>query len=722
MVDSQQTSNDVQSMTIIPTCIPPLKAGAYSIRAEQTVKIPHNDNQAPPNFSKELSFSVSAPRFNLNPTDVYSVYPPANAEGSYSDTLPHIVLSRRTLPWERALTDAQNGAEIPWLTLLLLDEDDLLLGQKNSREIQSRTLKEIPRLFEDKDPWDKDNDPCQTLDIPSELFKAIAPAWEDLPYLAHVRRVGTQNMESEGIEDQGWFSVIIGNRLPTANKENRVYLVSLEGLEPYLPGKNPNASPASPPDSLRLVVLNGWRFVDNTKGQGFGQLVKGLQPGPMKIQLAENEKNAANDPLHSEVAAALDLGYAPINHTTRQGFRTMSWYRGPLVPLFLPTDPQNIVYSSADAALRYDPNTGLMDVSYAAAWQLGRLLGLQNKLFVHALYQFKLTRTQKAAAKMAQNSVQKRFGLTVKESMEKMVIQFLEGFDPSDSQISISPTKLETEPSEEDTDHYQELQNELKKNDTAPDIPPDIQEWLARLFLLQGVPLNYLVPHLQMLKKESLRFFYIDTTWIGALLDGALSIGRSPATRLYLDKAMAGNFLTTVIDDFKIEKKSKTELGIDWEETGESRKLIIGHLTGFLLRSELVSGWRGMEIVAYDDRKQLKALRMQRIANDIMLCIYNGQVKKVVIIQPPHGMHFGVTKIFDGQTEHFKKNVKSGGAGDVKEIPLPMRPSHRVTEIYQLAQKMGCKDKVAEFVRQMIKKPVKSTIHLTYVPQKPITS
>ena len=112
---------------------------------------------------------------------------------------------------------------------------------------------------------------------------------------------------------------------------------------------------------------------------------------------------------------------------------------------------------------------------------------------------------------------------------------------------------------------------------------------------------------------------------------------------------------------------------------------------------------------------------MQRIANDIMFCIYNGQVKKVVIIQPPHGMHFGVTRESDGKTEHYKKIMRSGGTGESKKIPLPMRSSHRVTEIYQLAQKMDCKDKVAEFVRQMIKKPVKSTIRITYEPQKPNT-
>ena len=53
--------------------------------------------------------------------------------------------------------------------------------------------------------------------------------------------------------------------------------------------------------------------------------------------------------------------------------RSVSWYRGPLLP-YPAKAAIKVPVSSADAVLRYDPATGLFDTSYAAAWQLGRLL------------------------------------------------------------------------------------------------------------------------------------------------------------------------------------------------------------------------------------------------------------------------------------------------------------------------------------------------------------
>ena len=48
----------------------------------------------------------------------------------------------------------------------------------------------------------------------------------------------------------------------------------------------------------------------------------------------------------------------------------------------------------SDAALVFDPTTGLFDASLAAAWTIGRLIALQDKAFSAALYTWKRGLTQ----------------------------------------------------------------------------------------------------------------------------------------------------------------------------------------------------------------------------------------------------------------------------------------------------------------------------------------
>ena len=52
-----------------------------------------------------------------------------------------------------------------------------------------------------------------------------------------------------------------------------------------------------------------------------------------------------------------------------------------------------------------------------------------------------------------------------------------------------------------------------------------VAQWLAQLALFENVPFDHLVPDPRMLPVESIRFFYVDPGWTGALLDGALAIG-----------------------------------------------------------------------------------------------------------------------------------------------------------------------------------------------------
>jgi hypothetical protein len=695
----------------------------------QTVANP--EAQEHPSFAKPHTFWVAAPRYRLSPSDVYAVYPPADARGHFAASLPHVVLSRRTLPWERQLRRmpaAPNGRALPWMALLLLDEDDLRLGDPVLRcDVQNHTLQEARQVPETmivplwtKEPWEKEDEPCQTLDLPLELFRKLVPTREDLPYLAHVRRVGTQHMASDGIEDEGWFAVVIGNRLPSRNKENQVFLVSLEGLEAFIPSLH-STPPTPAAQRIRLVVLANWRFADDAKQGGFLELAEQARhhAGPLRLP-------SPGTTLRPEVEAALKMGYAPLHHTTQHGYHSMSWYRGPLVPLFLPADPQNHVYPCADAARRYDPSTGLFDVSYAAAWQLGRLLALQNTHFAQAVYTFKLRRAQRAVEDMARKAVQDRFGfdaprpLAQTHAIEQLVVQFFHHHQPTEQgkalqQADSLPTQGAAPASDHPQDYHAELDEALKRPDTTASIPQDIAQWLGRLFLLHGVPFHYLVPHELMLPPESLRFFYLDTAWIGALLDGALSIGRSSEARLLLDKTMASPILQPVLDDLQVERTSTQALGIDWQ--GAEPVTVVGHLTGFLLRSGLVSGWRGLEVKGYgDDAEQpLAALRRERLAADILLCIFNGHIKRVVITQPPHSLHFGVLR---GETGLRKEML--GKSMSVRTRQADGVPG--VLQVSQLAADMGLPDKPATFARHMILAPVQYTVPIAIQATKPRAS
>jgi len=78
-----------------------------------------------------------------------------------------------------------------------------------------------------------------------------------------------------------------------------------------------------------------------------------------------------------------------MNETLRTGEKTVSWYRGPFVPYQVAPQNFTLPFASSDSALNYDPTTGMLDVSYAAAWELGRLISLQDKSFSIDLYNWK---------------------------------------------------------------------------------------------------------------------------------------------------------------------------------------------------------------------------------------------------------------------------------------------------------------------------------------------
>jgi len=392
--------------------VPSLTAGiTYTLTAKQRLVL---ETEKPAyELSDTKKFSVAAPRFSLDPDEIYSVYPPDGSSGPYQTTVPHVLFRRKTLPWERKLRylPAEAGKPpAPWMALLLFEEDEF-----SKCSLETHSVTELAGF--DLADWEKNpppdanglrNNRCNTLDIPWELFRTVMPQPDELRYLVHTRGVFTQHKEDvPGIGD-GWFSVILANRLPAPadpalspeapRKRDVAVLVSLEGLSEHI---KPNPAPPHP-QKVRLIVLTTWSFVST--GPPFRDRVEALHSKRVDPRDPDSEREerdlwlrapvpapdgAASDQAakaRTAVRTALKLGYAPLPHHLREGSRTVSWYRGPLVPVPDAAARPNEIYLNADDALQYDRETHLFDVSYAAAWQLGRLLALQAPEFASALF------------------------------------------------------------------------------------------------------------------------------------------------------------------------------------------------------------------------------------------------------------------------------------------------------------------------------------------------
>jgi hypothetical protein len=246
----------------------------------------------------------------------------------------------------------------------------------------------------------------QTIDIPLALFADIAPTLSDLALTAHIRRLSVHNKAlmlgtAAPVDPIGTYSIVVGNRLPSNDIRSRAYLVSLEGLEAVLPATSAGGTLTDPSisieRSLRLAVLSSWVF--NTKGgsEAFVDRLERLNGRSPKGGDAPNtnlrvEIHGAGVPIGEALAA----GYVPLDHELRTDETTVSWYRGPLSPVdkpspVLPTLP----IASPDAALTFDPTTGMLDTALAAAWTIGRLIALGDKTYSTALYGWKRGLSQK---------------------------------------------------------------------------------------------------------------------------------------------------------------------------------------------------------------------------------------------------------------------------------------------------------------------------------------
>jgi hypothetical protein len=198
----------------------------------------------------------------------------------------------------------------------------------------------------------------------------------------------------------------------------------------------------------------------------------------------------------------------------------------------------------------------------------------------------------------------------------------------------------------------------------APDpgpcaVPRDLRLWLARLRLLEGVPFGHLVADPALLPPESIRFFHVDRGWIDALAEGALSVG----TVTTGDRAALESLYGTVRAE--VDEAERLVRLPGWQPGAKVPVGLAGPLSGFVLRSRMVSGWPGLHVRAYandnlrlarrpvpDDQvggemhdevfQRLALLRLERLSPAVLLALFDGVPQVVHLEEPRAGVQFGV--------------------------------------------------------------------------------
>ena len=274
-------------------------------------------------------------------------------------------------------------------------------------------------------------------------------------------------------------------------------------------------------------------------------------------------------------------------------------------------------------------------------------------------------------------------------------------------------------------------------NADAPDpgprkVPRDLRLWLARLRLLEAVPFGQLVADAALLPPESIRFFHVDRGWTDSLVEGALSVGTVTTPERAALEQVYGTVRTEVDEAERLVRMPGREPGAA-VPSGPA-----GALTGFLLRSRMVSGWPGLHVRGYgldnlslpepvDDEdvgqgqdvpmRKLGLLRLERLAPAVLLALFDGVPAVVHLEEPRAGIQFGVDETdVDGRTQA-QVLLRDTGTGDRVSPPTPVRVRFRrgapgVLHLRRLADDMasevGESLDAAEFAMQMLQFPYRA--------------
>lgn len=187
-------------------------------------------------------------------------------------------------------------------------------------------------------------------------------------------------------------------------------------------------------------------------------------------------------------------------------------------------------------------------------------------------------------------------------------------------------------------------------------MPPYMESFLAHLRMLVGVPFEYLIPHPDLLPDESIRFFYVDRSWTDRMVDGANAVGQIGSREQAHYHGHAPNLSQQLDLSERMVRLLQRKTDFDNAKAAAAGGAPAGVLTGLVIRSAAVSGWPHMDVRAYsvdikepldtslpaNVAKQLKPLRIERLSPAVLIAVFDGEPKLVILEEPYHGVQFGI--------------------------------------------------------------------------------
>ncbi len=240
-----------------------------------------------------------------------------------------------------------------------------------------------------------------------------------------------------------------------------------------------------------------------------GKTLKGL--------LHELDIQAFKTDLVTENKAAnqlLNIAKVPLEHQLKGGGKMISWYQGPFVnrkyrfdlDAFIKdkgsgTSADLDVPDHADHLILFNEDTKMYDMTYAAAWQLGRLMIMNDNKVLQELKKWK-------------------YDLSLNRLIEE----------------------------QNNTTHLMQLSTD----DSVYEIPAVLCNYAAGFLKFENFPLYYLFPHADLSTEESCKYFKIDNSWLLAFLFGIFSAGPKLKAGIFRNSVL-GNAVIRGVFNYETE-------------------------------------------------------------------------------------------------------------------------------------------------------------------------